>query len=127
MKTYCSDCGFKIEYPAGQNPNFCPKCGHSFNPQNSTNANEAQEEEEGESQEFNLDLDEDFELDVDIMERPKQSNRLSDLMGTSSGPPPADNQPKKGKGRPKKVKNEDVWQQFKDEAGGQPHRGQDEN
>ena len=124
MKTYCSNCGFKIEYPAGQNPNFCPKCGNSLNSKNSINANQVQEEEEEiESQELNLDLD---ELEVEIMERPKQSNKLSDIMGTSSSPPPENGQSKKGRGRPKKVKNEDVWQQFKDEAGGQPHRGEGE-
>ena len=26
-----------------------------------------------------------------------------------------------------KVKNEDVWREFKDEAGGSPHREQNEN
>ena len=26
MKTYCSDCGFKIEF-ASKKPNFCPNCG----------------------------------------------------------------------------------------------------
>ena len=46
MKTYCSNCGFKIEYPAGQNPNFCPKCGNSLNSKNSINANQVQEEED---------------------------------------------------------------------------------
>jgi predicted nucleic acid-binding Zn-ribbon protein len=26
MKTYCSDCGFKIEF-VSKKPNFCPNCG----------------------------------------------------------------------------------------------------
>ena len=29
---------------------------------------------------------------------------------------------KKGKGRPKKVNKEKIWEEFKNEAGGNPHR-----
>jgi predicted nucleic acid-binding Zn-ribbon protein len=128
MKTYCTDCGFKVEYPAGQTPNFCPKCGCSFNSANSAKIQQTEQiQEDQEEAELNLDLDDDFELEVEIMERPKASNKLSDIMGTSSGSPQSENQPKRGRGRPKKVKNEDVWKQFQNEAGGQPHRGQTEN
>jgi len=29
MKTYCPDCGTKIEF-ASKKPNFCPNCGHGL-------------------------------------------------------------------------------------------------
>jgi hypothetical protein len=120
MKTYCSACGFKIEYQSNQKPNFCPKCGFSFKEGSSAKSQE-DEESHAEAEEAPK-LGEDFELEFEIMEKPQKSNKLSDLAGSSEGAPRETGQSKKGRGRPKEVKNEDVWRQFKEEAGGSPHK-----
>ena len=128
MKTYCSNCGYKIEYRANEKPNFCPKCGYSFGGAATANTVEPLEEEiETEEDHESFAVSDDFELDVEIMDRPKSANKLSDLAGTSQAGHTASNEAKRGRGRPKKIKNEDVWREFKDEAGGSPHREQNEN
>jgi len=123
MKTYCTNCGFKIEHQASQKPNFCPKCGTPLGNQSDANLQQdTQEEQPEENPERSLDLNEGFELDVEIMERPQQRNKLSDLMGTSNQRSPSSEKQKKRRGRPKKINKEEVWKDFKDEAGGNPHR-----
>ena len=128
MKTYCSNCGYKVEYRANEKPNFCPKCGYSFGGAATANTAEPLEEEiETEEDHESFAVSDDFELDVEIMDRPKSANKLSDLAGTSQAGYTSSNETKRGRGRQKKVKNEDVWREFKDEAGGSPHREQNEN
>tara|TARA_Y100000004_G_scaffold168977_1_gene202865 strand:- start:240 stop:617 length:378 start_codon:yes stop_codon:yes gene_type:complete len=125
MKTYCSNCGFKIEHQAFQKPNFCPKCGFSLGSakgQVEQRQPEYEDIEEEQETSFSSDMS---GLDVDIMENPSKGHKLSDLAGTSNGPAKPQPKPKRGRGRPKKVKNKDVWQEFKDEAGGNPIREQE--
>ena len=123
MKTYCTNCGFKVEYLAQQKPNFCPSCGNSFS---GAVAQRDEEDESPEEEVSPLAVDSDFELEFDIMERPKTANKLSDLAGTSSGSPEM-SKPKKGRGRPKKVNKEQVWKDFKQEAGGTPRKQKSED
>mgnify|MGYP002883196303 CR=1 FL=1 len=128
MKTYCSNCGYKVEYRANEKPNFCPKCGHSFGGKSTAKTVEPLEDEiDTEEDHESFAISEDFELEVDIEDKPRTANRLSDLAGTSQGGITPPNESKKGRGRPRKVKNEDVWKEFKDEAGGTPHREQNED
>ena len=119
MKTYCTDCGCKVEHLAQQKPNFCPKCGYSFTGASSQQNVQIDEENE---ETLGLDVDSDFELEFELDEKPKRSNKLSDLMGTSGGAPNDSGQKNKGRGRPKKVDKEKVWEDFKKEAGGSPHK-----
>ena len=123
MKTYCTNCGFKIEYPANQKPNFCPSCGHSFNGASPPRSQASQEVEEADDEPTFHGVSEGFELDVEIMEKRSGSNKLSDIMGTSSGAESA-NLPNKTKkrGRPKKIDKEKIWEDFRNEAGGAPHK-----
>lgn len=126
MKTYCTNCGFKIEYSVKQKPNFCPSCGYSFNgePPSETQAN--QEVEEVDDEPAFSGVDEGFELEVEIMPNSSASNKLSDLMGTSSGQEnlKLPEGPKK-RGRPKKIDKEQVWEDFRQEAGGSPRKEQE--
>jgi len=126
MKTYCTNCGFKIEYSVKQKPNFCPSCGCSFNGASPSKTQASQKIEEIDDEPAFSGIDEDFELEVEIMPNSSASNKLSDLMGTSSvqenlklpdGP--------KKRGRPKKLNKEQVWEDFKREAGGSPHKEQE--
>tara|TARA_R110002110_G_scaffold4161_4_gene21492 strand:+ start:417 stop:755 length:339 start_codon:yes stop_codon:yes gene_type:complete len=112
-----------VEYLAQQKPNFCPSCGSSFS---GAVAEENEENGDPEEEISSLAVDSDFELEFDIMERPKTSNKLSDLAGTSSGSPEMPRS-KKGRGRPKKVNKEQVWKDFKQEAGGTPRKRKSED
>ena len=125
MKTYCSDCGYKVEYKTGGKPNFCPKCGFSFNKEaNAKREQNSENQAETEESEESINLSDDFELEFDIMDPPKNKNKLSDLAGTSEGGVinVQQNAPKKGRGRPRKTNKKEVWEEFKKEAGGNPHR-----
>jgi len=123
MKTYCTNCGCKVEHLAQQKPNFCPKCGYSFTGVSSSQQNaQINEENEEDEEALGLNVDSDFELEFELDEKPKRSNKLSDLMGTSGGAPNDSEQKKRGRGRPKKINKEKVWEDFKKEAGGNPHK-----
>jgi len=126
MKTYCSDCGHKVEYKTNEKPNFCPKCGFSFNMGVAAKNEQNEEGDERADAEESPNLSDDFELEFDLLEKPKASNRLSDLAGTSEGDTQVPSAPKKGRGRPKKANNEQVWEEFKQEAGGNPRREKNE-
>jgi len=121
-KIYCPDCGKPNDYTSSK-PNFCMNCGYSFNSnakQAKSAVSEISPEDDEEISEINIDPD--FELDVEIYTKDLKGRKIEDLVGTSDASMPTEPQQKRGRGRPKKVKNEDVWKEFKGEAGGSPRK-----
>lgn len=82
MKTYCPDCGTKIEY-AAKKPNFCLNCGYAFAGASKTvkNIPTPDHTEEMEESEFNSNVNHlDFELEMS----PQKGVRLGDIVGTAN-------------------------------------------
>ena len=118
MKTYCPDCGTRMEYKAANKPNFCTNCGYKFAgakvdpPSIVTPDTECPEEQEGE-----VDFNKYSGLDVHVDVSPNKGVTFGEALGTAS----AENGTEAGEvfKRPldDSVSSKDVMQSFKREAG----------
>ena len=80
LKLYCQKCGALNAY-ISQKPNFCQKCGHSFNEKQVAASTPEQQvvaaqDSEPQIEQLNFNLD---KLDVDIQSGPNRSQTISAL------------------------------------------------
>ena len=123
-KIYCPECGAPIEYSA-KKPNFCLNCGHPLNKEAAATTErdlDVSLNEEIEGQEESLDIQEGFELDIEYVESPRSKGfKLGDIADSlSEDSSLAKGSGRKKRGRPPKQNNQKIWDQFKDDAGGNP-------
>ena len=124
MKTYCPECGTKMEY-VGKMPNFCTNCGFALNKaMQASNRGESGERgetgvpaEENEEKASGFDYDGITGIEVDIIQdQPSGGDKISDIVGTlpEDYVSPTSNMKAK-RGRPKSKKR--ILSDFKQDAG----------
>lgn len=120
MKTYCRDCGSPVEHK-GIKPNFCPNCGEKMSsfgnpksPEKPTVALTAEDTEEGDAERRPIDIS---KLDVEIS---VSSSKLTvgDIAGSAGQGFSLD----RGASDEEKGNKEQFLEEFRKEAGGDPHR-----
>ena len=119
MKTYCYDCGAKLEFSPRDKPKFCAKCGVSLDGKKKVRAARAcstqkdlptpADEEEDVTHIPNIDG-----LDFDFLQGATTNNKMTigSIMGTLDP-----DQIQKGSSRGPKITPEQAMEQFKREAG----------
>jgi len=119
MKTYCYDCGAKLEFSPRDKPKFCSKCGVPLDGKKAVRAARAcgvQEnppvsatEEEGVTYIPNID-----KLDFDFLQETMTSKKMTigSVMGTLDP-----DQTREGPSRGQNITSEQAMEQFKKEAG----------
>lgn len=118
MKTFCSSCGYKMEY-IGKKPNFCSSCGQSLNSMTPTPTIEAQEEaslEEEEASEGYVPKIDSLDVEIDRSTTSQQGISLSSLANErplSSGGHSDEFKPD----NPKKLSKKQRQEEFQREAG----------
>ena len=113
MKIYCQECGSATSYTS-EKPNFCQSCGQSLGPVK-TKAVEnpaAMEAVETEEEVFEVpDIDK-LEVEIEVYKPNITIGQLADnpQMGFA-------------RDKPKRQSRENFLEQWKNEAGGNPHKG----
>ena len=120
MKTYCRECGSPAEHK-GIKPKFCPNCGEKMpsfgnpkkvEPDSSAQKSDDYEDEEVESRPIDI-----SKLDVEISVS-SATLTVGDIVGTGgTGFSLERETPEMGKG-----KKAEFLEEFRKEAGGDPHR-----
>ena len=116
MKTYCSSCGFKMEYPASSGkPNFCSSCGISLG-----NAKIAPVMNEGVAEDDDNDpVDEPTyiphidELQIDIQTDKLKSVSMAEIFKAASM---ADSRPQKDPTKSPRISKKKILDQLKKES-----------
>lgn len=113
MKIYCQECGSAMSY-VSQKPNFCQGCGQSLGSVKKPEQTKEVESSVAVEDVENFELPNIDKLDVEI-EVYKPNITIGQL---------ADN-PQMGfsRDRPKKQSRKNFLEQWKNEAGGNPHKG----
>lgn len=124
MKIYCQKCGTGMEYTY-EKPNFCTKCGSSFNPVKSTVAKtiparsrEITQEDDTEDIESLENIKNMSQLDVEISAISDRKAKIKDIVGTRSDDFSNENQPQVP------INKKDIMESFKKEAGFYPSRNE---
>ena len=116
MKTYCSNCGHKMEYPASSGkPNFCPSCGTSL-------GNKGNAPVRGEVEMENDDYDSDdeltevpqiSELQIDIQTDKLKAVSMADIFKAASMD---DSRPQKDPTKAPRISKKKILDQLKKES-----------
>ena len=114
MKTFCYNCGTKIEFSAANKPKFCMNCGTSLDPSKASGNIEATErssEDDSESEEasFSGNIS---ELDFDFVPDSQNKIKIQDALGSGS-----QNQHQEPKLNSPNISKEEFDDQWSKEAG----------
>jgi len=133
MKTYCSSCGYKMEYPASSGkPNFCSSCGVPLGNDKNAPKSQARLAAEGVAEDDDYDSDDDEpvrvphidKLEIDIQTDKLKAVSMAEIFKAASMD---DSRPQKDPSKNTRVSKKKILDQLKKESSAIRPKGGSEN